>query len=334
MALCTGASAKPSQARPDTRRIEKPRLTVAVNGKASLQYLPLTIAEQYGWFEAAGLELELADMASNARTLQAIGSGSADMVCGGYDQVLNQQARNQQFQSFVVLGLAPQVALGYSTLGMPGTPQLADLKGKKIGVSAPGSPSHMVASHVVSRAGLTPSDVSYVSVGSAAGAMAALRSRQIDVLCHTDPVMTTLAQRGEVVIAVDTRSRQGTLDLFGGPLPTACLHAPMDFVQRNPNTVQALVNVVVRSLKWLQTVGPSELIKVVPEAYLAGDRGLYISSFNQMRETLSPDGLMPDDGPRTALKALLRFEVGMLKPGQIELPKTFSNEFARRAPGR
>lgn len=326
-----GAAGSSGLALADTRRLEKSTLVLAVNGKSALQYLPVTIAEQLGWFKAEGLDIEISDMASHARSWQALASGTADMVCGAYEQVLHLQSRGQNAQTFVMLGLAPQMAFGYSVRNMPGNPHLMDLRGKKIGVTAPGTPSHMVASHVVSRAGLAPTDVSYVSVGSSTGAMAALRSGQIDALCNGDPVMTSLTQRGEVQIAVDVRTIQGTADVFGGPMPSACVSASSEFIQKNPHTVQALTQALSRALKWLQLCGASDLLKVLPESYLLGDRGLYLDTFHQMRESMSRDGLMPEDGPRTALKALLRFDASVLKPGQVDLGKSYTNDFARRA---
>jgi NitT/TauT family transport system substrate-binding protein len=74
------------------------------------------------------------------------------------------------------MGRAPQIAMGVSTKTMPATPARQDLRGKKIGVSAPGSSTNMVANLVLSRGGLKASDVSFVGVGVAAGALAALRS--------------------------------------------------------------------------------------------------------------------------------------------------------------
>jgi NitT/TauT family transport system substrate-binding protein len=227
----------------------------------------------------------------------------------------------------------PQVAFGYSVKAMPGSPQVQDLKGKKIGVSATGTLTHMVASQIVLRAGLSPSDVSFVSVGSSAGALASLRSGQIDALCNTDPVMTALEQKGEIQLAFDTRTLLGSQAVFGGPMPTACLHAPVDFVQRHPHTIQAMTNAVVRALRWLHGVGPSELIRTVPEALLWEDRGLYLSAFNRMREAISLDGLMPDDGPRTVLRTWERFDP-LLRFDPLELARTYTNEFARRANDR
>jgi NitT/TauT family transport system substrate-binding protein len=207
---------------------------------------------------------------------------------------------------------------------------VADLRGKKIGVSAPGSSTNMMANLVLSRAGLKASDVSFIGVGTSAGALAALRSGQIDAMSNIDPVMTMLEQKGDVRIISDTRTLKGTVDVFGGPMPAGCLYAPLDFIQKHPNTCQALANAIVHSLKWLQTAGPGDIIKTVPENYLLGDRGLYLASFNKVRDAIALDGMIPDEGAKTALKALASFDPS-IKADKIDLGKTYTNEFARRA---
>lgn len=311
-------------------KLEKSKVSIAVGGKASFYYLPLTLAEQLGYFKAEGLEVEISDFAGGARALQAVVGGSADVVSGAYEHTINLQSKNQFFRAFVMQGRAPQIAMGVSIKAMPLYRSVADLKGKRIGVTAPGSSTNMVANLVLSRAGLKASDVSFIGVGTAAGALAALRSGQIDAICNIDPVMTMLEQKGDVKIISDTRTLKGTVEVFGGSMPSGCLYAPMDFVQKNPNTCQALTNAIVHGLKWLQTAGPSDIIKTVPEAYLLGDRGLYLASFNKVREAFSLDGVVPDDGVKTALKALASFDT-TVKAEKIDLSKTFTNEFSKRA---
>jgi len=146
-------------------------------------------------------------------------------------------------------------------------------------------------------------------------------------------VMTMLEQKGEVRIIQDTRTLKGTLDLFGGSMPSACLYAASDFVQKNPNTCQALANAMVHGLKWLQTAGPSDMINTVPESYLLGDRALYLAAFNKTRESISPDGMMPDDGPSIALAAFGQYDA-TLRLARLNASKTYTNEFARRAKQR
>ena len=312
---------------------EKSKVSISVGGKAAFYYLPLTIAEQLGYFKAEGLDVEISDFAGGARALQAVVGGSADVCSGAFEHTINLAAKNQHFQSFVLQGRAPQIAMGVSTKNMPNYNGIADLRGKKIGVSAPGSSTNMVANLVLSRGGLKATDVSFVGVGVAAGALTALRSGQIDAISNTDPVMTMLEQKGDVKIISDTRTLRGTTEVFGGPMPAACLYAPLEYIQKNPNTCQALANAIVHALKWLQTAGPGDIIKTVPETYLLGDRALYLASFDKVRESISPDGIVPAEGPKTALAAITSFDT-TVKGDKIELAKLYTNEFARRAKER
>ncbi|MFZ9335116.1 MAG: ABC transporter substrate-binding protein [Burkholderiaceae bacterium] len=314
---------------------EKARVVIAVSGKASLYYLPLTIAEQLGYFRAEGLDVEISDVAGGARAVQALAGGAADIISGPYEQTIQQQAKaqGQALQAFVLLGRAPQIAMGVSTRTLPQYRGVADLRGRKVGVTAPDSPTHMMAHLLLSRGGLKPAEVNFVGVGNAAGALASMRAGQIDAISNVDPVMTLLEQRGEVKIIGDTRTLKGTLEVFGGPMPAGCLLAPVEFIARHPATAQALANAVVHALKWLQTAGPSDIIKTVPESHMFGDRALYLNAFNKVREALSLDGLMSDDGARTALKALASMDAA-IRPEKIELARTYTNQFSRRAKDR
>jgi NitT/TauT family transport system substrate-binding protein len=331
--LGAASIAVPLWVRAQQARIEKPKISIAVGGKAAFYYLPLTISEQLGYFKAEGLDVEISDFAGGARALQAVVGGSADVCSGAYEHTINLQAKNQVFQAFVLQGRAPQIAIGVSTKNMAGYKGIADLKGRKIGVSAPGSSTNMVANLVLSRGGLKASDVSFIGVGVAAGALTALRSGQIDAISNTDPVMTMLEQKGDVKIISDTRTLRGTQEVFGGPMPAACLYAPAEFVQKHPNTCQALTNAIVHGLKWLQTAGPGDIIKTVPETYLLGDRALYLASFDKVREAIATDGMIPAEGPKTALAAIASFDPSV-KAEKIDLGKTYTNEFARRAKDR
>jgi NitT/TauT family transport system substrate-binding protein len=308
----------------------KSKVSIAVGGKASFYYLPLTIAEQLGYFKAEGLEVEISDFAGGARALQAVVGGSADVVSGAYEHTINLQNKGQMFQAFVLQGRAPQIALGISNKSLPNYQSVSDLKGRKIGVTAPGSSTNMMANLVLSRAGIKPGDVSFIGVGTSAGALTALRSGQIDAMCNIDPVMTMLEQKGDVRIVFDTRTLKGTREVFGGSMPAGCLYAPQEFIQKNPATAQALTHAIVHALKWLQTAGPGDIIKTVPESYLLGDRGLYLASFDKVREALALDGLFPEDGGKTALRALASFDA-TLKADKIDLGKTWTNQFAARS---
>ncbi len=312
------------------QNLEKTKVTIAVGGKNLFYYLPLTIAEQLGYFKAEGLDVNIVDFAGGSRALQAVVGGSADVVSGAFEHTINMQFKGQPMRAFVLQGAAPQIVLGVNPKTMPNFKTVADLKGKKIGVTAPGSSTNVLANYVLAKAGLKPSDVSFVGVGAANGAVAAMRSGQIDAISNLDPVITLLQRSGDLKIVSDTRRVAEAERVFGGPMPAGCLYSPQAFLDKHPNTAQALVNAMVRANKWIQQAGPGDIIKVVPESYLLGDRAVYIDGFLAAKPALSPDGMFPAKGADTALRALASIDPEIAK-AQLDLGAVATNEFVKKA---
>jgi NitT/TauT family transport system substrate-binding protein len=169
-----------------------------------------------------------------------------------------------------------------------------------------------------------------IGVGLGATAINALKSGQIDAISNTDPVMTRLEQDNSIKVLADTRTMKGTMEVWGAPLPAGCLHAAIEFVQKNPHTVQALANAIVRADKWIAKASATDVARVVPESYLLGDRALYLFSYDKVKEAISPDGLFSDAGAKATVRALAAFDPN-IKPAEIDLAKTYTNEFARKA---
>lgn len=309
---------------------EKGRISLAVSDRGAISSLPLLMAEQLGYFRAEGLMVEMVEIPQPSRPASAAVYPAADVVCSGQQQLVALLAQGISCQSFVMSARAPGVALGVPARSGTGFRRVADLRGRRIGVPATGSLSHLTAVQLLWRSGMSGHMVSFVSLGSAGAAVAALRTGQVDALCHPDPAITLLEQAGDIRLLADARSLKGSEEIFGGPMPAAVLYAQTAFIKKNPQTIQALTNAVVRSLKWLQTAGPSDLIRTVPEPYLLGDRALYLGAFNRGREGLSPDGLIPEEAVRTAALALSRLDPG-IEPPSLDLPGSYTNDFVRRA---
>lgn len=312
-------------------QLEKKDVHIAVGGKASFYYLPLTIAEQLGYFRDEGLSIKISDFAGGAVALRAVVGGSADVVSGAYEHTISLQSKKQMFRAFVAQGRLPQIAFGVSSAKAAQFKSLKDLKGMKVGVSAPGSSTHNLVKQLLTKAGLDPNkDVAIVGVGLGAQAIAAIKSGQIDAISNTDPVMTKLEQEKAIRLIADTRTVKGTQEVWGAPLPAGCLYAPIEFTQKYPNTAQALANAIVRADHWIAKASATDVAKVVPESYLLGDRALYLFSYDKVKEAISPDGIISDAGAKATLKALAAFDPGV-KPSEIRLDQTYTNDFARKA---
>ena len=325
-----GAASVAAPALVRAQAVEKPKLTIAVGGKNLLYYLPLTIAETQGYFKAEGLDVTIVDFAGGSKALQAVVGGSADVVSGAFEHTLIMQPKGIKLRAFALQGRAPQIVLGINPKTMPNFKSVADLKGKKIGVTAPGSSTQVLANFVLAKAGLKASDVSIIGVGAGSGAVAAMRAGQIDAISNLDPVITLLQRSGDLKIVSDTRIVAEADKAFGGPMPAGCLYAPQAFIDKNPATVQAIANAIVKADKWIQAAGPADIVKAVPESYLLGDRAVYIDAFLASKGALSPDGLFPAEGAATALRALQSVDES-LKGGKFDLAAVWTNDFAKRA---
>ena len=313
--------------------LEKPKTTIAVGGKNLLYYLPLTVAEHRGYFKDEGLDLTIVDFAGGARALQAVVGGSADVVSGAFEHTVNMQHKGQRMRAFVLQGRAPQIVLGVNPKTMPNYKTVTDLKGKKIGVTAPGSSTNVMVNFILAKAGLKPSDVSIIGVGASQGAVAAMRSGQIDAISNLDPVISLLIRSKALLIVSDTRIVAEADKVFGGPMPAGCLYVAQRFVDQHPRTAQALATAIVRANQWIQQAGAGDILKAVPESYLLGDRAVYIDAFLAAKGALSPDGLFPEKGAETAFRALASIDPEIAR-ATLDLKAVYTNDLVKVALGK
>lgn len=318
---------------PAAAQAQKPetaKVRLAVGGKSSLYYLPLTITERLGYFKEAGLDVEISDFAGGAKSLQALIGGSADVVTGSFDHTIQMQAKNQSIVAVVQLGRFPGFALALRKDKGAAYTGPKDLKGMKIGVTAPGSSTHFMVLYMMAQAGLKPDDAVFIGTGSGGTVVAAVQHGEVDAISNADPMITKLDREGAIKIVADTRTLEGTTKVYGGPYPAAVLYTPTAFVEKNPNTVQALVTALVRGLKWVQGHNADEIAKMMPPEYALGDPAVFVEAIKANHDAYSPDGRFMKDGPETAYKVLKAFDPAVAS-AKIELSKTYNETFVAKA---
>src|SRR5262249_9036527 len=150
----------------------------------------------------------------------------------------------------------------------PSYKSIADLKGKTVAVSAPGSATDNFLKLLMTRAGLKPDDIAVVSVGNAMGAVAAIRNRgEIQAIVNYDPVIAELESAGDIKVVSDTRGIDDTRAVYGTDYTSVCLLTHGDFAKKNPKTAQAIVNGMVKALRWMSKATPDEILDAVPKQY-------------------------------------------------------------------
>jgi NitT/TauT family transport system substrate-binding protein len=310
---------------------EKQTITIAVGGKAALYYLPLTLAERLGYFKDEGLDVQILDFAGGSKSLQAMMGGSADVVAGGFDHVIILRAKGQKLQSFVLMVATPSLALGISKERAATYRSLRDLKGMKVGVTAPGSSTNIFINHLLATVGLNGDDVSIIGVGTGPTAVAAMRAGQIDAIANVEPAISMLERSGSIKVVTETMSERGCRAVFGELLPAGSLYTKEEFLQRNPETAQALVNAIVHALKWLAAASAEDVLKAVPPEYTLGERGTYLAALERSRPGYSKDGRIPPAGAAALYQVLKRFDPAVQGAGDLDVSRAYENKFVVRA---
>ena len=309
---------------------EKTKVTLGVGGKPLLYYLPLTVAERQGLFKEQGLDVEINDFGGGAKSLQALIGGSVDVVTGAYEHTIRMQAKGQDVRAVTELGRFPAIVIAAKKDLAGEIKSAADFKGKKIGVTAPGSSTALTVQYAMVKAGLKPTDAAFIGVGGGASAVAAMKRGEIDVISHLDPVIAKLEADGDIQVVIDTRTEEGTRALFGGSNPAATLYMKKDFMDANPVTTQRLVNAFVKSLRWLQTAKPEDVADLVPPEYHLGDKPLYLKAVANSIPTYSRDGIITKEGMQSVLDMLQTLDPEM-KEAKVDLATTFDDRFVRKA---
>jgi NitT/TauT family transport system substrate-binding protein len=304
---------------------EKAKLEIGVGGKALLYYLPLTIAEQKGYFKTEGLDVTINDFGGGAKSLQALVGGSVDAVTGAYEHTIRMQEKGQDIRAVIELGRFPGIVLAVKKDLQGKVKTAADLKGMKIGVTAPGSSTNFFVNYLIAKAGGNYKDSAFIGVGAGAAAM---QKGEIDAISNLDPVISKLEMDKTVFILADSRTEAGTKAIFGGSNPAAVLYLKNEFIEKNPQTTQALVNAFHKALVWLSKAKPEDVAATVPEAYYLGDKPLYIAAVKNSLETYSRTGVISPDGMKSAFNMLAQFDEGLAK-SNLDLNKTFSDKFVK-----
>jgi NitT/TauT family transport system substrate-binding protein len=310
--------------------LEKKSIHVAVGGKTLVAYLPLTIAERRGFFSREGLQVEISDVAGGAKAMQSLVGGSADIISGAYEHTILMAAKGIHVKAIalqnnsygLVIGLPKERSISYSS------PR--DLKGLKIGVTAPGSASAMGVNLLLAKGGLSANDVSIIGVGGGPSAIAMMKSGQLDAMANFDPVISLLERDGLLTSVIDTRNEKDLDELYGGPFAASAFIVDVRFADQNPRTTQAFVNAVRSALEWMATASSDEIVASVPEEYYSGDRLLYRTVVEKNRGRFSRDGRISMAAARNVQRNLATFD-DSLKNAQVDISRTFDNGFLAKA---
>jgi NitT/TauT family transport system substrate-binding protein len=312
--------------------LEKKQIKIAVGGVAAqIDKLPYAIALNKHFFEQEGLEVESVVFGSGAKGLEALVGGGADATQGAYEHTIRMQAKGIGITCLGVFARYPGNVLMVPKNKAFEIKTAADLAGKRIGVSSPGSASHNFVAQLMERAGVDYKKASFIGIGIGPSAIAAVRfGDQLDALVNLDPAVTQLESTGDVVVLNDSRNEEGSKIAFGGDYLAGCLYVKSEFIQQNPKTAQAMSNAIVHAMQWLKTASIDDILKSLPPEYYRADEAVFRKAVQKNLSSFTWDGIVTEAAARNVLESISVLEPA-LKTAKIELSKTYNNAFTERS---
>ncbi len=302
------------------------KVRFAGGGIALYGYMPLFVALGQDLFAKHGIEAEVAQFPGGARAMQALLGGSSDMVCGYYEHTIQLAAKGAHLQAFVLQARNSGLALGVRKALAGEIKTAADLKGRKIGVSAPGSATHLFAMQLMVKAGLKPTDASAIGVGTTATALSAFERGDIDALSLFDPIINALENKGSIVLLADARDSAGTQAIFGGPYASGCLYADAGWIPKNEAAVRGAAAAIREATTFLQGATPDQAIGALQAGMCPVGRDVCDSAFTRNKDAFQHDGRVTPEMAQTVYKMLAGFDPA-IAAAKMDLPATYTDRF-------
>ena len=168
-----------------------PPKEIKIGWTPSIAFLPAPLAEDIGEYSQEGLKVTIIDFQGGAEVTAAMLGKSIDIAATASERPMilyeqNQFARNiMHLQARQAYGILVRKELGIN----PG--DWVALKGKKLGISRPGSGSDIILRALLKANNLEPDrDVQLIAAGGISQNTAALEAKQTDGFITNEPALT------------------------------------------------------------------------------------------------------------------------------------------------
>jgi len=208
---------------------QETKVAVGISGWTG--FAPLTLAKEAGLFKKHGLDVSIKKIPQKDRHL-AIASGDVQCAATTVETWVvwnaNGVATTQIFQLDKSFGADGMVV-------KPGIAKIADLKGKTVAASAPGTAPYFTLAWMLKKNGLSLKDVKIVNLEPQAAANAFVAGNSdLDAGMTYEPYLSTVRAKPEAgKIIATTLDYPMVMDTFG---------CTPKFLAENPKAAQALAN--------------------------------------------------------------------------------------------
>lgn len=289
-------------------------------------YMPFFVAQYQNLFAKHGIDAEIAQFPGGSRAMQAVLGGSSDVACGFYEHTVQMAAKGAKLLAFVLQTQNSGLVLGVRKQLADKVQTAADLKGLKIGVSAPGSATHLFFMALLVKAGLKGTDAAAIGVGTTQTAMSAFERGDIDALCLFDPIIADLENRGEMKVLADARGKEGTARVYGGPYAAGTLYGEAGWVAKNEAAVRGCAAAIQEAVAFLRGATPEQAVGALGAGMCSVGLETCHAGFTRNRSAFEHDCRVTAEQAETVKRALSGFDPA-IAAATIDLGATYTGKY-------
>ena len=264
------------------------RIRIGISTK-SLGFLPTIVAEKKGFYHKYDLTSEHIYL-SLAIAMNALLNEDLDYA------ISVGQGVTAAIKGFPVkLGMMTQDKLVFFLLVKPGIEKVTDLKGKTVGISYPGSTTHLVVTMILRHFDLEPGkDVSILPSGDDQGRLMALDTGRVEAAIGSPPMDILGAKKGYKVLV-------WARDYI--PIPQNAVILSDKKLRQSPGQIKRMFKGTIEALRFIRE-RKEEAIDIAAD-WLKSDRSTTRSMVESYLPAYSVDGTMTDQALRAAIEVEL-----------------------------
>jgi NitT/TauT family transport system substrate-binding protein len=150
---------------------------------------------------------------------------------------------------------------------------VADFKGRRVAEGAGYGTKAVITNYLAGKAGLPSHSYTPVMLGKEGrqeAVIQGLKDGTVDVMTFQEPVTSALKDTKMVAVLYDLNSKETTAGVLGAPFYAQSLLMSPKYIEAHPDTVQHLVNALVRTMRFINAHSADEIAAKLPPAYFEG----------------------------------------------------------------